>query len=176
LTVNALVCILPAVNPEPRWYDEVVFPALLRAARTTYGAAIHEALAEVGCGDMPRNGSYVVGSIARNGSPLGDVIRELRMSKQAAGQLVDTLVIRGYLDRSPDPDDRRRTTVTLTERGLNAAEVGRAAVERVDAELLSRVGAELVAHARATLGALIEAHHEQEAASGVRAGIDELER
>jgi len=64
--------------------NEIVFPALLRHARYTYGAAIRAALAEAGCEDMPPNGIYVVGSIARNGSPLAEVIRELRVSKQAA--------------------------------------------------------------------------------------------
>ena len=40
---------------------------------------------------------------------------------QAAGQLVDTLVMRGYLERQTDPDDRRRLVVRLTERGAEAA-------------------------------------------------------
>jgi DNA-binding MarR family transcriptional regulator len=147
------------VADEQEWYLDVVFPALLRAARRTYGDAIRSALADVDCGDMPRNGSYVVGSIARNGSPLGEIISELGVSKQAAGQLVDTLVRRGYIDRSPDPDDRRRLTVALTRRGRVAAEATRAAVERVDAELIAAVGADHVVHARATLAALIEARN-----------------
>jgi DNA-binding MarR family transcriptional regulator len=138
------------------WFDEAGFPALLRAARTAYGSAIRTALAEVGCDDVPRNGSYVIGAIARTGAPLGQIIRELGVSKQAAGQLVDTLVARGYLDRSIDPADRRRLTITLTERGQAAAEVIRAAVDQVDAGLVGRVGPEYVAHARATLAALIE--------------------
>jgi DNA-binding MarR family transcriptional regulator len=137
-------------------FDGVTFPALLRAARTTYGSAMREALSEVGCDDMPRNGMFVIGAIARTGAPLSRIITELGVSKQAAGQLVDTLVLRGYLDRSIDVEDRRRLTVSLTERGRGAAEAIRAAVEGVDAELLSRVGPEYVAHTRATLAALIE--------------------
>ncbi|HEY2689815.1 MAG TPA: MarR family transcriptional regulator [Streptosporangiaceae bacterium] len=139
------------------WFDEVAFPALLRAARRTYGSAVRAALAEAGCDDMPRNGSYLVGAIDRTGAPLSQIITELAVSKQAAGQLVDTLVARGYLDRSPDPDDRRRLTITLTERGHAAAATVRAAVEQVDAGLLDAVGADYVAHARATLGALAQA-------------------
>jgi DNA-binding MarR family transcriptional regulator len=144
------------VTSEWDWFDEVAFPALLRAARAAYGSAIWQALADAGCDDMPRNGSYVIGAIARTEAPLGRIIKELGVSKQAAGQLVDTLVTRGYLDRSPDPDDRRRLTITLTERGRAAAVVIRSAIERVDADLAGRVGAEYVAHTRATLAALIE--------------------
>ncbi len=113
-------------------------------------------LLEVGCDDVPRNGAFVIGAIARGGSPLGGVIRHLGVSKQAGGQLVDTLVVRGYLDRSPDPEDRRRMTVTLTDRGRVAADAARRAVEAIDARLTDRVGAGQVAEARATLGALIE--------------------
>jgi DNA-binding MarR family transcriptional regulator len=144
------------------WLDEVAFPALLRAARTAYGSAIRASLAEAGCDDVPRNGSYVIGAIARTGAPLSQIIRELGGSKQAAGQLVDTLVMRGYLDRSVDPGDRRRLTISLTDRGHAAATVVRSAVERVDAGLIDRVGPEYVVHARVTLAALIEANHSAE--------------
>lgn len=135
---------------------EVVFPALLRAAWAAYGTAIRDALAEVGCDDIPRNGLYVLGAIARTGAPLGQIVSELRVSKQAAGQLVDTLVSRSYLERSIDPADRRRLTIALTDRGEEAAAVIRSTIDRVDALLESRVGAEYVAHTRATLAALAE--------------------
>jgi DNA-binding MarR family transcriptional regulator len=107
-----------------------LLPALLRSARRVYGTAIREALAAAGCGDVPRNGLFVIGAIARTGAPLSEVIDQLGVSKQAAGQLVDTLVMRGYLERTVDPDDRRRLRVALTERGASAASVIRAAVEQ----------------------------------------------
>ena len=132
------------------------FPVLLRAARARYGAAIGAALAEAGCDDVPRNGPYVIGAIARTGSPLSEIIGMLGISKQAAGQLVDTLVLRGYLDRSPDPVDRRRMTISLTERGLAAASAIRAAVDALDAALVARVGREHFAHALATLAVLAD--------------------
>jgi DNA-binding MarR family transcriptional regulator len=147
---------------ENAWSDRVALPALLRAARKTYGAAIHAALADAGCDDVPRNGSFVLGGMARNGSPLADVVRALGVSKQAAGQLVDTLVLRGYLERVTDPHDRRRTVLTLTEHGKVAAAAARKAVERVDAQLEKRVGTTRLAHARATLGALVDMHAESE--------------
>lgn len=140
------------------WYDTVVFPALLRWARGTYGDVLHKALAEAGCDDVPPNGMYVIGGLALG---TGDValsvlVKQLRLSKQAAGQLVDTLVLRGYLVRETDPSDRRRFTVALTERGRHAAQVQRAARETLEAELERRVGASAIAGARKTLGALIE--------------------
>jgi len=141
---------------EPVSLSEVAFPALLRAAWKTYALMTQRALAEAGFDDVPRNGSYVLAAIARSGAPLGEVIKQLGVSKQAAGHLVDTLVTRGYLDRAVDPDDRRRLTITLTDRGLAAAKVIGTAVDRVDRQLVVQVGAEFVAHTRATLASLIE--------------------
>jgi DNA-binding MarR family transcriptional regulator len=143
---------MPAGVPQiERW----PIPALLRAARSAYGAAIRAALAETGCDDIPRNGVFVIGAIAGTGAPLSEIIDQLGVSKQAAGHLVDTLVLRGYLDRTIDPEDRRRLRVTLTDRGVAAAGVIRAAVERVDSKLAAQVGDEYLAHTRATLAALI---------------------
>ena len=84
---------------------------------------------------------------------------ELAVSKQAASQLVDTLVTRGYVERTPDPDDRRRVTVGLTERGRAAAGEIRQAVERVDAELATKVSQQDLDRARAVLGAIVEMGH-----------------
>jgi DNA-binding MarR family transcriptional regulator len=139
---------------------ELTIPALLRAARRTYAVATLRALAEAGFDDMPRDGSYVVSGIARTGAPLGDIITALGASKQAAGQLVDTLVVRGYLERAIDPEDRRRLTISLTARGRAAALAIRSAVDQVDADLAVRVGPEFALHARAALAALMEAGEE----------------
>jgi DNA-binding MarR family transcriptional regulator len=137
-------------------FDGVSLPALLRAARHAYTSAIRQALDEAGCDDVPSNGSYVIGGMARTGAPLGEIVKGLRVSKQATGQLVDTLVARGYLDRSVDPEDRRRLNISLTERGRAAAVVVRSAIEDVDTVLERRVGREYIAHARVALGVLID--------------------
>lgn len=143
-----------AVEPNAREPERI--PSLLRRARRAYAQAIQAALAEAGCDDVPRNGAYVLAASAREGAQLGQIIRELAVSKQAAGQLIDTLVSRGYLDRSVDPQDRRRLTISLTERGAAAAAVIGAAVDEVDARLRQRVSAVHVEHAREVLGALAE--------------------
>lgn len=119
---------------------------------------MRQALAEAGYDDIPKNGLWVVGGMALDSGavPLSELIEGLRVSKQAAGQLVDTLVMRGYLQRAEDPNDRRKLTITLTERGRHAAATQRAAREKIDAELIARVGEENVNTMRRTLAALIE--------------------
>ena len=148
-------------DPDLPWHQTIVMPALLRHARNAYGKAMRAALAAIDCDDMPRNGMWVVGGLAMGaeGVPLGDLVRDLGVSKQAAGQLVDVLVLRGYLERNTDPSDRRKLTVTLTPRGQAAAAAQRGARERIDAELLRRVGPSHLRATRQTLAALTEMAH-----------------
>jgi DNA-binding MarR family transcriptional regulator len=136
--------------------EEVSIPALLRAARGAYGHAVSARLAAAEFDDMPRNGPYVLGGMANHGGSAGDLIRQLGVTKQAASQLIDTLVIRGYLERQVNPEDRRRMTITLTDRGRAAARIVRAGVEAVDAELSGLVTAAGVAGLRAGLVALCQ--------------------
>jgi DNA-binding MarR family transcriptional regulator len=144
---------------------EIALPALLRHARNTYGAAMRAALSEAGHDDVPRNGMYVIGGMALGVGdvPLGRLVRELRISKQSAGQLVDTLVTRGYLERAIDPQDRRKLNITLTERGRAAAAAQAAARARIDGELAARVGTEDVQRMRRALASLIEIGHARDA-------------
>ena len=140
------------------WYEEIVIPALLRHARSTYGNAMRQALEEAGYEDIPKNGMYVIGGLAlgAGGVPLGQLVKELGVSKQAAGQLVDMLVLRGYIDRSADLNDRRKLTVALTERGRAAATIQKDVIKKIDAELTARVGKDDILCARRVLAELIQ--------------------
>lgn len=128
-------------------------PMLLLHAGSAYAAAMRGALADAGYDDMPKNGLYVVGALAARGraSPLSQLIVDLKLSKQATGQLADALVARDYLVREVDPDDRRRLMVALTDRGRAAAKVAVAARRAVDTKLLSFAGAADIERTRRTL-------------------------
>ena len=146
----------------PLSVDDIAMAALLRAARTAYAHAVREALRAADFDDMPKNGAYVIGAISRAGAPLSAIIKGLGVSKQAAGQLIDTLVLRGYLERLTDDDDRRRLTVSLTARGKAAAAVQRKAADAVDAKLKKRVGEKAVSTAREVLFTLIAIDNERQ--------------
>lgn len=149
------------MTDEKPWFEAVAMPALLRHARTTYGLAMRRALAEAGYDDIPRNGLYVIGGLALGNSdlPLAQLIKDLRVSKQTAGQLVDTLVLRGYLVRHVDAADRRKLTVSLTERGRAAAETQAAVTKEIDAAWIARIGQKAVHTTRRALAALIDLGH-----------------
>jgi DNA-binding MarR family transcriptional regulator len=141
-------------SPAPT--DQVVIPALLRAARGAYGHAVRTRIAAAGFDDLPANGPFVVGGMANHDVSAGDLIRQLGVSKQAASQLIDTLVLRGYLERHVNPDDRRRMTIDLTDRGRAVAAVVQEGVESVDAELAQLLSPAELAGLRTGLEALCD--------------------
>jgi len=117
--------------------------------------------------DLPRRGEFVLARIAAEHTPdatdarprgaqLSELLRRGGITKQLGTQLMDTLVTRGYVTRQPDPEDRRRMTVALTERGEAAASAITEAIARVDTELTAKVGAEQIETARTVLSALTE--------------------
>ena len=134
--------------------EEIVIPALLRAARGSYSRAISESLAEAGFDDLPQNGPFVLGGMANFGGSAADMISGLGVSKQAASQLIDTLVLRGYLTRDLNPEDRRRMTIELTERGRAGAAAVRSGIQAIDAELAAMLTESELAGLRAGLVAL----------------------
>ena len=150
------------MNSEEKWWEELALPVLLAEGRMTYGRAIREGYAEAGFDDIPKLGPRLLGGILRNGGAVGSVSnvgRDFGISKQAASKLIDTLVLRGYVERGVDPEDRRLITLELTERGEAAAEISSEAVNRVDGELEKAVGANAIRGAREVVGALVELRH-----------------
>lgn len=142
--------------------DDVVLPALLRAARGAYSHVIHAELVAGGFDDVPRNGPFVLGGLVNHGGSVSGLTRELGVTKQAASQLVDTLVVRGYLERVADPQDGRRMTVVPTTRGRGAAAAVRSGVEQVDGQLRERLTADQLDGLRAGLVALCDLREEWE--------------
>lgn len=63
---------------------------------------------------------------------VSDVARQRRVSFQSAGELVQTLVERGWIERIPSPTDRRQSLLHLTEAGQQA-------YERAQAHILERI-------------------------------------
>jgi DNA-binding MarR family transcriptional regulator len=142
------------------WYEDVPVPLLMREARDVYRDAVHATLADAGCDDVPRNGAFVLAGLHSAAeptfSPQADVVASLGLSKQAASQLIDTLVLREYVERRTDPEDRRRMGVRLTERGRTAAVAIHEAIASVDAMVARLITAGELHGLRAGLAAYRE--------------------
>ncbi len=135
---------------------EFATPTLMRAARGAYARSIRAQLHAIGIDDLPRNGALILAGIGTTGGPRGDLPSDLGVTRQAVSQLIDTLVNRGYLTRSPDPDDRRRISLELTERGQQVVDAVLRGVEAVDVQLQERVSPEQIEAMRSVLVSLAE--------------------
>jgi len=135
---------------------EFATPTLMRAARGAYARSIRAQLHAIGIDDLPRNGAFILAGIDTTGGPRGDLPADLGVTKQAVSQLIDTLVNRGYLIRGPDPDDRRRIILELTERGQQVVDAVLRGIEAVDLQLQERVSPEQIEAMRSVLLSLAE--------------------
>ena len=70
-----------------------------------------------------------------------ELATRLRMSKQAVNYQLGELERLGYLERRPDPDDRRSKRIALTKRGISAVPVIRDAVSEIQQEWGAALGA-----------------------------------
>jgi DNA-binding MarR family transcriptional regulator len=153
---------------DSRWHEDVTVPQLMREARDVYRDAVVRALAAAGCDDVPRNGALVLADFDPNASDpkfnsQADVVASLGLTKQAASQLIDTLVLREYLERRNDPIDRRRMEVGLTERGRTAAIAIRTAIDDVEATLAQLITSDELRGLRAGLAAYREIRERSDA-------------
>jgi len=136
-------------------YRDLVMPVLLRVARLAYTREIRTRLADAGFDDMPRAGVRVIGQLAQSPDvSVSEMAVGDRVSRQAASKLVEVLSQRDYISRAPDPEDRRRNIVTLTERGRAASEVVRQAIDDVEAEFIETIGAGALWEARKVLAVM----------------------
>jgi DNA-binding MarR family transcriptional regulator len=64
------------------------------------------------------------------------------MTRQSVSELIDYLEERGYVERMPDPKDRRAVLVRRTERGWKVNRVARGVVEELQAGWAQQLGRE----------------------------------
>ena len=130
--------------------------ALLGRAYSLLGFEIVDGVVGAGYPQKPSH-SAVFAQIRPEGNRLTDLARGANMTPQAMGELVDELEELGYLERRPDPTDRRAKLIVLTERGRACIAAGVATIggieERIDAILGTRGHAQL----RKLLTKLLEA-------------------
>jgi DNA-binding MarR family transcriptional regulator len=136
--------------------NQYATPTLMRSARGVYAQAIRAQLQLIGVDELPANGAFILAGIDASGGPRQDLPAELGVTKQAVSQVIDILVNRGYLTRNPDPGDRRRVVLELTDLGQEAVDAVRCGIEAVDRRLAERVSAEQVDAMRSALIALTE--------------------
>ena len=93
-----------------------------------------ERLAAAGYSDIPTAAHPVFENVDREGTRLTELAARSDMTHQSMGELVATLEQRGYLERQPDPTDRRARLVCLTEAGREMARVALREIAAIEAD------------------------------------------
>lgn len=92
-------------------------PALVLRAATQLVDAIQDGVVERGFTDVRPSHGFAFARISAGDATASDLADHLGVTKQAAGQLVDQLVERGYVTREPAPTDARARLLQLTDKG-----------------------------------------------------------
>jgi DNA-binding MarR family transcriptional regulator len=117
---------------------EANFPArpliglLLRLVYQHYSEDIHAALLEAGFGDIRPAHANVFPFVPPEGITVSGLAELARVRKQTMAQAVDQLEHMGYVERRPNPRDRRSRLVFLTTRGAAVKPVTHATAARVE--------------------------------------------
>jgi DNA-binding MarR family transcriptional regulator len=116
--------------------------ALLRLPWEAVQEHMLERLHAKGFDDFDPSYLIVVQYPGPQGERPSELATRLRVSKQALNHLLGQLERRGYLERRPDPDDRRSKRIALTPRGVKAAATIREAVAEVEEAWAEELGPE----------------------------------
>lgn len=123
------------VKPSPEGCAREVLEAVPLAMR-----AIREHLRKHGARILSVPQFRTLLFLSRNrGASLSDVAEHIGLTLPSMSTLIDGLVDRNYAMRRTAPDDRRRMTLTLTERGEATLQSSRQATQAYLAEQLSRL-------------------------------------
>jgi DNA-binding MarR family transcriptional regulator len=105
---------------------------LLRLVYQHYSQEIEAALREAGFADVRPAAGNVFPFVPAQGITVSELADLARVRKQTMAQTVDQLERSGYVERRPNPRDRRSRLVFLTDRGASVTPVTHAAAARVE--------------------------------------------
>lgn len=94
--------------------------------------------------------------IGPGGTRLTELAEQAQVTKQTAGFLVDQLEQAGWVERVPDPSDKRARLVRMADRGKQAIPIASAVVAEVEAEWTEHLGKQRMQQLRRTLTQLRE--------------------
>lgn len=135
---------------------ERMLGAELRVVQQAIVQRIGQALAAAGFEDLRPAHFAVFRSLPAEPVRLTDLAERAQVTKQSMGALVEHLVAHGYLERAPDPHDRRAQLLRRTARGWEVERVARATIRALEREWAAALGAERYATFRDTLRDLVE--------------------
>lgn len=106
---------------------------LMRVLHQHYTQFVGTALRDAGFADIRPGDAKALVFVPAVGIPVGELAARAGVRKQTMREAVELLERAGYVERRPNPRDGRSRLVFLTQQGLAARPVARAAGDRAEA-------------------------------------------
>lgn len=136
--------------------QETELGVLLFIASRALEKRAYDAVVAAGVDDITLAQARIASRIGPDGTRVGELAEQARVTKQTAGFLVEQLETAGYVERVRDPADGRARLVRLTARAEPLVRVADAEVRRALDEWRDHVGADRLAQVVETLRDLRE--------------------
>jgi DNA-binding MarR family transcriptional regulator len=131
--------------------------AVLGLAYMSLGHRIVDGVIAAGFPQRPAHSAVMAHIDIEGGTRLTTIAARANITPQAAGELVDDLERLGYVERQPDPDDRRAKRIVLTEPGQACVAAALSTIASMEAELEDLLGSDALAHLHDILRRIITA-------------------
>ncbi|GLY95836.1 MarR family transcriptional regulator [Actinoplanes sp. NBRC 103695] len=129
-------------------------PALLLSAARGLVDSIDAGVRARGFTDVRPAHGFAFTLISGGGATVVELARHLDVTKQAASQMVEELISKGYVDRRPHPADARARLIVLTERGWACTRAADEAAAEILASWSTLIGDRRLTALRADLAKL----------------------
>jgi DNA-binding MarR family transcriptional regulator len=116
------------------YHDAQSLAVGLLAASRALVDGVSAGVAARGFDDVRPAHGFAFARLAPGGATITQLAEHLDVTRQAAAQIVDELIAKGYVERHAHPQDARARLITLTEKG-------RACTRAADAAIAETVGA-----------------------------------
>lgn len=137
----------------------VATPGLMRRAYNLLSEQLFAGVTAAGYSDLRPAHGNVLEHLSEQPSRalrLVDIAARAGMTPQSLGELVDDLESRGYVERRPDPADRRAKRIHLTDKGIANARAAERAMRDVERNLTAILGPGDYRHLRESLERVLE--------------------
>ena len=116
-------------------------------------------LEQMGFEDIRPAHMAIFQNLGPEGARIGELAERAKLTNQSVGYLVDYLEEHGYVERCPDPRNRRATLVCFTERGWDEADACARILDHLNEQLTSQLGADKLQQLRHLLTEVTDVLH-----------------
>jgi DNA-binding MarR family transcriptional regulator len=131
--------------------SRITLPALMDLAVEAMYIDFRALLEEAGITDVRPTHGCVFRFVHGDGMRLTELASLAGLTKQSVGEIVDDLEGLGYLERYPDPTDKRAKLIRLTDKGLKAQATGFSLFKQLESDWAETFGAERIGALRSLL-------------------------